>query len=46
MESVKILGIAGSLRQASFKDETARRLIRQLLQDLADWTRRLAKGRA
>lgn len=90
MENVKILGIAGSLRQASFnraarraaqglvpdgvtldtaeigglplfsqdienplpppvavlkKDETAKKLIRLLLQNLADWTRRLAQGR-
>jgi chromate reductase len=32
--------------QGNLKDETARRLIRQLLQNLADWTRVLEKGRA
>jgi chromate reductase len=32
--------------QGNLKDETARKLIRQLLQGLADWTRLLAKGPA
>jgi chromate reductase, NAD(P)H dehydrogenase (quinone) len=32
--------------QGRLKDETARRLIRQLLHNLADWTRRLGQGRA
>jgi chromate reductase len=31
--------------QGNLKDETARKLIRQLLQNLADWTRLLARGR-
>jgi chromate reductase, NAD(P)H dehydrogenase (quinone) len=31
--------------QGTLKDETARKLIRQLLQNLADWTRLLARGR-
>jgi chromate reductase len=31
--------------QGHLKDETAKKLIRLLLQNLADWTRRLAQGR-
>jgi chromate reductase len=31
--------------EGSLKDETTKKLIRQLLQSLADWTRRLAQSR-